>query len=128
MQILLKHIKTSPLPYGMNQESIVAVSLSSSFIGLFLLFVVFLFTDPQELSVSEIADTEFKDVKIKGTVMGIKKFDATTILEVAEIKSVDVVVFDKRTLPQINETTTITGEVRDYKGRKQLIAESIKTS
>ena len=110
----------------MNQATIMQVSLSFSFIGIFLLFAILLFSDPEEIRISEVEDSEFKDVKLKGYVNGIKKFDSVSIIELAEIKSVEVVVFDERILPEINDTATITGEVRDYKGRKQIIAHSIK--
>ena len=106
--------------------STTAVSLSVSFAGLFLLFAVLLFAEPQEAGISELQELESRDVRIRGTVTGVREFERMAILEVAEIRSVDVVVFGGRELPEAGRNVTITGELRDYEGKKQVIAEGIR--
>ena len=107
-------------------STIVKISLSVSFAGLFALFAVLLFAQPQEAAISEIHELQSRDVRIRGSVEAVREFGGLAILEVAEIKSVDVVVFDKMQLPQKGQNVTITGEVRDYEGKTQIVADSIR--
>jgi len=91
------------------------------------LFIVFTFAEAEEIGISAIETVEEKDVKIRGQVISIKNFDSVTIVEIAEIKSVNVVVFDKRMIEfEVDDMITVTGELRDYKGKPEIIAEKIR--
>ncbi|MAG16185.1 hypothetical protein CMO88_03940 [Candidatus Woesearchaeota archaeon] len=111
----------------MNETSLVKLSLSLSFFGLFLLFVISLFVEAEEVKISELSNVEKNDVKISGQIIAIKKFDNLAIVEIAELKSVDVIVFDKKMLDfKVGNNIIVTGEVKDYKGKKEIIAERIR--
>jgi len=110
----------------MNDFGIVKLSLIGSFFGLFLLFVAFLFIEPKETSISEIDNIEESDVRIRGKVIDIKNFDGISVIEIAEIKSVNVVVFDKRMLKfSVGDNVTVTGQRKEYKGKTEIIVEKI---
>ena len=110
----------------MKHATVVKASLILSLAGIFLLFAILLFSDPEEIKISEAELSKFEDVRMEGYVHGIKKFGSVTIIELAEIKKIEVVVFDNRTLPEPNSTVIVSGEIREYKGRKQVIADSIR--
>ena len=111
----------------MNEQALTKFSIITCFFGLFTLFIISIFLQPPEVKISSVQSTEHKDVKITGKVIAIKDFGNMAILEVAEIKSVNVVVFDKRMI-NFNEdaNVTIAGEVKSYKEKKEVIAEKIK--
>lgn len=111
----------------MDDLGIVKLSLIGSFFGLFLLFIAFLFIEPKETNISEIDNIEESDVRIEGQVIDIKNFGSTALIEIAEIKSINVVVFDKRMLKfTVGDTISVTGELKKYKGKTEIIAEKIK--
>jgi len=111
----------------MEEKTLVKLSLICGFFGLFLLFIAFIFVEAEEVGISGIEAIEEKDVKIRGEVISIKDFDSLTVVEIAEIKSVNVVVFDKRLIEfEVGDKITVSGELRDYKGEKEIIAENIK--
>ena len=57
----------------------------------------------------------------------IKNFENIAIVEIAEIKTAKVVIFDKRMLKfKIGDNITVSGELKDYKGSKEVIAEKIR--
>ena len=60
-----------------------------------------------ELLKNGVEDSDFQDIKFRGCVNRIEKLDSASIIEFAEIKSIEVVVFDDRILPEINDTATI---------------------
>jgi len=103
------------------------LSLIISFFGLFLLFIVSLFVEVEQTEIDELQNINGRDVRIKGEVIAINNFDKLAIVEVAEIKSVNVIVFDKRLLDfEVGDNITVSGELRDYKGGKEVIAEKIR--
>lgn len=111
----------------MKESTLVKLSLLCSLVGLMLLFVISLFADYEDVSISEIENSEFKDVRITGEIVSVRELDNLALMEVAEIKSVKVVVFDKRLLKHsVGDKVSVTGELMEYKGRPEIIAERIK--
>ena len=111
----------------MREQQLVRLAMLVSMFGLFALFSIWALAEPEEVSISSLQDVEKEDVRIKGTVLGVRNFDNFAILSVAEVKSVDVVVFDKRQLNvREGDNVTISGKLQPYKGRKELVADSIR--
>ena len=111
----------------MKESTLVKLSLLCSISGLLLLFIFSLFIDVQETNIVNLQDTTDKDVRIRGKIIGIKVFDNLALIEIAEIRSANVVVFDKRMLKYgIGDNISVSGELRDYKGKKEIIAERIR--
>ncbi|MBI2664413.1 hypothetical protein HYX10_03670 [Candidatus Woesearchaeota archaeon] len=110
----------------MNERSLVKLSLIASFIGLFLLFVISLFADAEEISISELNGADLEDVKIRGKVIAVEEFENMALVEIAEMRTAKVVVFDKSMLTfGVGDDVTVVGEVKDYRGEKEIVAEKI---
>ncbi len=110
-----------------NDKTIARVSLCCSVFGLLLLLIVSSFIEAGEATISGLDDAEERDVTVKGQVVSVRDFDDLAVVEVAEVKSVDVVVFDKRMLDlKAGDNVSVTGELRDYKGKKEIVAEKIR--
>ncbi len=113
----------------MNDKLVLKLSLCCSVFGLALLSVISFLVESEEVPISGLEDAKAKDVLIRGQVVSVKDFGNLAVVEVAEIKGVDVVVFDKRMLDfKAGDNVSVTGEVRDYKGKKELVAERIKVN
>ncbi|MBS3132912.1 hypothetical protein J4470_02150 [Candidatus Woesearchaeota archaeon] len=113
----------------MEEKTLTRLSLISGICGLFLLFIISLFIEAEEVGISELETVKDKDVNVKGKVVAIKKFDNFAVVEVAEVKSVDIVVFDKRMLNLIvGDNISVSGELRGYKGKKEIIAEDVRVT
>lgn len=113
----------------MNDKFLIKVSFVCSLLGLLLLFIVTSFIEADEIKISEIDNNEDKDVVVRGKVISIKNFDNLAIVEIAEIKSVNVVVFDKKLINfKSGENVVVSGEVKDYKGKLEIVADKIKVS
>ena len=111
----------------MDDLSIAKLSLIGSFCGLFLLFIALTFIEPPETNIKELQEVENNDVRISGKVIAIKNFDNLAVVELAEISTVNIIVFDKKLLNFIEgDNIRVDGELRDYKGKKEIIAEKIK--
>jgi DNA/RNA endonuclease YhcR with UshA esterase domain len=111
----------------MGSNSVVNAALIAAGIGLFALFVIFLFAEPPEARIGE-ADNMGNAVTIKGTIVGIHSFDSHAVIGLAEVNSINAVVFDKKLLDGKTEgqNITVTGRVNYYMGKKEFLVERIK--
>ncbi len=113
----------------MNDRLIARMSLGCSVFGLLLLFIAYQFIEAKDVDISELESAENGDVLVKGAVLSVRDFGSVAVVEVAEIKSVEVVVFDRKMLKfGVGDNLTVTGELRDYKGKKEIVAEKIKVN
>ncbi len=111
----------------MDDKLIVKLSLCCSIFGLALLFIISFFMEAEEVPISGFENSEAKDVLIRGQVVSVKDFGNIAVVEVAEVKSVDVVVFDRNMLAfAIGDNVSVTGELREYKGKMEIVAGKIR--
>ena len=110
----------------MEASAVTKFSIAITLIGLFALFIVGFFIEPEEVAVGDVGKTGSEDVVIKGYVTGLRDYGNFVVVEVSEVKSVDVVLFDKRMVVGVGSNVTIAGQLRDYHGKKELIAESVR--
>lgn len=114
---------------AMNDKVIAKLSLCCSAFGLLLLFVISIFMEAEDVPISGIEASEAKDVLVTGQVISVKMHDNLAVVEVAEVKSVEVVVFDRRMLGfGIGDNVSVSGELRDYKGKREIVAEKIRVT
>lgn len=98
-------------------------------IGLIALFAISATT---ELDVTNTYDIDRglinKDVRVIGQIISVKELDKTLLLEVSQQKPVTVVVFKdgKGRSFATGDEVDITGQVRDYKGNVEIVAEKVK--
>lgn len=113
----------------MNEKLVVKLSLGCGAFGLLLLFFVSGFIEAEKVGISELESAENEDVLVEGAVISVKSFDGLAVVEVAEIKSVGVVVFDRDMLKfEVGDKVAVSGELRDYKGKKEIVAEKIRVN
>lgn len=110
----------------MDASAVTKVSVALAVIGLFALLVAGLFIKPEDVAISDIVKTGSEDVVIKGHVTGLRDYGNFLVAEVSEVKSVDVVLFNKRMAVVVGSNVTVAGQLRNYHGKKELVAESVR--
>ncbi|MBI2137755.1 hypothetical protein HYU12_04525 [Candidatus Woesearchaeota archaeon] len=110
----------------MDASAVTKVSVALAVIGLSALWITGLFIKPEDVAISDIVKTGSEDVVIRGYVTGLRDYGNFIVAEVSEVKSVDVVIFDKRMVKSIGSNVSIEGQLRDYHGKKELVAESVR--
>lgn len=111
----------------MDSPAIVNTAIIAAGIGLFTLFVISLFAEPPEAKIGDLSAIE-GEVTIKGIVTNVRSFESYALLEIAEVRGVTAVVFDKKLLEgrNVGQNITLTGRVHEYKGKKELIVDGIR--
>lgn len=113
----------------MKENALMKIAVICSFVGLIILFVISENTELLEVSVAGIDESDiFKDVKIKGEVIRVRENSGTLFMDIGEIKTISVVVFDNENDVDEGDYVIIEGEVREYKGRLEIIANDVKVS
>ena len=112
----------------MDEKLILKISLICTLIGILALFFLSENIKIDEVSIDKINNLkEGTDVKIKGFVNKVTDLDKIAILDIAQLKSVPVLLFKSGNIT-INEGdyVEITGEVQEYEGKMELIGNEIK--
>jgi len=111
----------------MDDKLLTKLALTCSIFGLLFLFITSLYINPKQITIADLENTKEKDVLIRGRVTSIKNFESIALVEIAELKTANVVVFDKRLLKfGVGDNISVSGELRDYKGKKEVVAEKIR--
>ncbi len=110
----------------MEERLLVAIAVIISLLGLFAIFSVSAFLD------DGVVVERAGDVKIAGFVSEIKTFDNRVTMEIAELKTVNVVFFDKNLVSKKkigkSDNVTIYGQPGNYNGQAEIIAYDIRKS
>mgnify|MGYP001617085595 FL=1 len=97
-----------------------------------LLFVASYVSEPISVSLTELPASEGNDIVVKGYVSHIAYQKAHAVLYLQEIKAAKAVYFDVERLRKMNLTegslVEVTGEVRSYKGKPELVISQIRRS
>ena len=112
----------------MHERSIFKVSLIIILVGLSFLFI---YTENLDLeAVRSISDSVSEDqVKLKGVIEKLRKHEKALFLNIEgeRVENIDVVVFvDEDILVEQGDYVEISGEIEEYKGKKEVIANEIK--
>lgn len=100
------------------------LALTCSIAGIFLLCIISENVKLEERTIFEAKQMDGK-VRITGTVENIRHSSGLTILTVSKKESIDVVYFDNTSFVQ-GDFIDVTGEIDDYNGKKQIIADEIE--
>lgn len=96
-----------------------------------LLFVASYVSAPISVSLSELQASEGKDIVVKGYVSYIAYDKGRAVVYLHQIKAAKAVYFDVERLRKLNLTegslVEVTGEVRSYKGKPELIISDIRS-
>lgn len=113
----------------MQENLIFKIVLIGALIGILALFFLSeVVIKVDEVSIDRLDELDVgTDVKIKGFVENVKDLDKLAILDVAQLKSVPVVLFKDGNLT-INkgDYVEIKGEIEEYNGKMELIGNEIK--
>lgn len=111
----------------MQEKTLVKLSLIVTLLGLSFLFVY-----AQNLDLEPVSDLENsmspEKVAMKGTVKNLKVMDKAVFFELEgeKIVSTDVILFpDSSIYLREGDHIELTGQVEEYKGEKEVIAEKI---
>ena len=112
----------------MQEGLLLKISLICSLIGVLALFFLSENIKLDEASIDDISRLkEGNDVKIKGFVNKITDLDKMAILDVAQLKSVPVVLFKSGNLTiSEGDYIEVTGEIQEYEGKMELIGNEIR--
>lgn len=114
----------------MQESALLRLAIVVAVIGLIALFVISATTELEVTNTYDIGRSDVnKDVRVIGTISSVKEFDKTLLLEVSQQKPVTVVMFkDGRGRSfAAGDEVDITGQVKEYKGKMEIVAEKVKT-
>jgi hypothetical protein len=109
----------------MDESFLLKLALATSAIGICALLVMLRFENIEASSIgSAKLESEDTTVKISGVVSRVSPSGNLTVITLRREESVEVVAFGSFNLSKGAEVS-VEGRVRDYKGRKEILAEKI---
>ena len=110
----------------MKEKTLIKISLIFSVIGIVFLYYLVGNVSLDEKEIDKINYID-QDIKIKGVVTNIDERDKGAFVEIAQPNVMKVVIFkDDELNLKINDYIEITGNVEEYNGKLQIIAEEVK--
>jgi RecJ-like exonuclease len=110
--------------YGiMKESSLLKIALVCSMTGIFLLYILCENIKLEERSIFEAKQSDGK-VRVSGVVENIRQNNGMTIITISKKESIDIVLFDYIDLKN-GTWIDVTGEIDDYQGKKQIIADEL---
>jgi hypothetical protein len=109
----------------MDEKTLLKISLITSLAGTALLFLISLNVGNEEKSFQLVQDGDY--TTISGKIGRVSAMENITFLTVYQTKPVTAIVFGKEYL-QLNEGDFVEmrGDVQDYNGKKEFVAEEIR--
>lgn len=108
----------------MDDTTLLRISILVGIVGLCGLLLIVNNRSESLLSFSHIESQTDETVSIQGRVVTVRQIGNTTFLEVSFEDSASVVVFEPLDI-QVGNQLLVEGTVEKYKGKKEIIAESI---
>lgn len=114
----------------MNETQLLRFSLAVAFLGMVSLFFLTKIIAAPTVKIDDITD-EFlgKQVSITGMIQEIKLVKNMTILTVGQeesVKTLSVVAFESLSFLQKNDVILVSGEVKEYHGTLEIVAENVE--
>ena len=112
----------------MKETTLLKIALACSLLGLVILYFISAKIDVKDYKPSQLNENIGDDVKLIGTITKISKNDNVAFLEVNYQSPVIVVLFtdDKNLSLKVNDSIEVFGEVQEYKGKNEIIAQKIR--
>ncbi len=112
----------------MDERVLLRISLVSSLVGIFFLFIIVSFFTVEETAISGIPSSEEgTTVHVKGFVESVQNRKGIAIIEIAELKSVSAVLFTSENVTlEKGQKVEVRGKVREYGGQMQLVIDELK--
>ena len=111
----------------LKDSLIIKLSLVLSLVGIVLLYILSNYSELDIINPSQINNyNEDDDVIIKGTLYSVNSRGTVTILEISEIVTTEVIIFDDLNLEdEIDKEVFIRGVVRENRNKKEIFGTSI---
>ncbi|MDP4012699.1 MAG: hypothetical protein Q8R00_03795 [Candidatus Nanoarchaeia archaeon] len=111
----------------MEEKTIFKLSLISSIIGIILIIGITNSLEPQTIKILDInRDLLDQQVKVSGKIDSIIKKDSLTILNVKDVKTIPIVLFENADFKK-GSKVEVTGRVSEFQKELQITASYIKT-
>lgn len=114
----------------MKEVTLLKIALTCSVFGIVLLFLISDRISVQEIDISKIEEEGIgKDVKVIGKVGRVTDTGKMMFLEVEQekVEQVTIILFKPGDITLFEgEYVEIVGEVEDYKGKREIIANKVK--
>ena len=112
----------------MKETTLLKIALICSLLGLAILYFISAKIDVKEYKPSQLNENIGDDVKLIGTIAKISQNDDVAFLEINYQNPVIVVLFtDNKNLSlKVDDTIEVIGEVQEYKGKNEVIAQKIR--
>ena len=109
----------------MDDKTLIQISIVFSIIGIIALYFFSSSVVVDNYEISQMEDSSA--VKVQGTINKVTHKKGITIIELEQTSVVEVVIYDNLFFKK-NTTLEVIGKVDTYQGKKQVVAEKIKTT
>ncbi len=112
----------------MDERVLLRISLAASVIGIFLLVVMLNFFTVADRGIGELQkEREGSSVRVKGFVESVADHEGFAVIEIAELKTVSAIMFTSENVSlEKGEGLEVTGKIRNYRGRNELVIERVR--
>lgn len=111
----------------MKESTLLKIALACSFIGLFVLYFISTKIEVTNYKPNLLSANAGEDVKLIGTITKVTDREDVVFIEVSQQNSVAVVLFtDNDVKLSEGDNVEIFGEVQEYNGKEEIIAQKIK--
>jgi len=100
------------------------LALICTITGIFFLYLISENVKLEEKQIFEAKQMQEGKVRIKGFVENVEQKEGLTIITVSKKESIEVIVFENIDF-EIGTQVDVTGEIEEYSGKKEIIAEEI---
>ena len=110
----------------MQDRTLLIVALSCSIIGVIVLFFISSSIEIKHVTAAELQEMSVgSQVRLKGRITSVRQLENAELIYIVPTDTVPVMVFDNSGFSE-GDLVTVTGEIEDYKGKRELIAERIE--
>jgi aspartyl-tRNA synthetase len=111
----------------MKDRKLLVIALAWSLIGIFLLILVALFSEPEKILVKDLQDNLGKTVVLEGEVTKATYLDTVTFIDLSDdTGNALIVLFKQQTYEVISgDVIAVKGKVQLYQDEIELVADEI---
>lgn len=112
----------------MKEKNLLKIAFICGILGVVILFLISENTEISEKDIDKInKDNLEENVKLKGRITKITQLDKVTFIELEQPSTITVIVFKDENLSLYKgDDVEIIGEIEEYEGELEVIAERIR--
>jgi len=126
--VAIKFLKLRLNQTIMKETTLLKIALVCSLVGLAALYFISAEADFRDYSPGVLNKNVGDDVKLIGRISKISQREGIAFLEIEHQSPITVVLFadDKNLSLKANDSVEVLGEVQEYKGRNEIIAQRVR--